>query len=205
MLIAVDGPAASGKGTIAKMISRKYGLTYLDTGRLYRAVAFKVVSLKSSVFSEEMAIEASKNIKPSDIESDRLETEEIGKYASIVSAIPQVRQNLLEFQRKIAASPNGAILDGRDIGTVICPQADFKFFITADAKVRAKRRYEQLKLKNPNITEEQVLNDILARDERDKSRKIAPLTVAKDAHHIDTSTLSIDEVFEKICKAIKNP
>ncbi len=202
MLIAVDGPAASGKGTIAKMIARKYGLTYLDTGRLYRAVALSVVSHQSPTFSEDFAIEASKNIKPSDIESDKLETEEIGKYASIVSAIPQVRQNLLEFQRKIAASPNGAILDGRDIGTVICPDADFKFFITADAKVRAKRRYEQLKLKNPNITEEQVLNNILARDERDKNRKIAPLTVAEDAHYIDTSTLSIDEVFDKICGLI---
>ncbi len=214
MLIAIDGPAASGKGTVAKMVAKKYGLEYLDTGRLYRAVALKVVdSWKMEVGSNKIdtsnfelqtlnLVEASKNITAQDLKGDRLETEEVGKYASIVSAIPEVRQNLFEFQRKVAKLPNGAVLDGRDIATVICPEADFKFFITADAKIRAKRRYDQLKLKNKDLTEEQVLNDILARDERDKGRKIAPLTVAEGAHYIDTSGLSIEEVFEKVCRII---
>jgi cytidylate kinase len=220
MLIAIDGPAASGKGTIAKMIAAHFGLEYLDTGRLYRLVGFelmkkngtqelrnsgnfenrndpKLLSSQSPEFIA-LAINIAKNLDTSNINSEELETEEVGKAASIVSAIPEVRSALLDFQRRTAKHPKGAVLDGRDIGTVICPNANFKFFITANPEVRANRRYLQLKSKNKDVTEQQVLNDIISRDERDSNRSIAPLLPAIDAISIDTSNIGINDVFERV-------
>lgn len=210
MLIAIDGPAASGKGTIAKMIATHFGLEYLDTGRLYRLVGFELLqlpefriqssennkSLNSELYS--LATNIAKNLDTTNINSEQLETEEVGRAASIVSAIPEVRAALLDFQRRIAKHPKGAVLDGRDIGTVICPNANFKFFITAKPEVRANRRYLQLKAKNKNITEDQVLADIIARDQRDSNRQIAPLIPAIDAISIDTSDIGINDVFERV-------
>ncbi len=213
MLIAIDGPAGSGKGTIAKMLAKKFNLVYLDTGKLYRAVALQAL-LEAGYNSNsnqteidinkisKIAIYSSKNLDSNLLNNPNLDGEFIGKFASIVSAIPEVRSNLIEFQRNIAKAPQGAVLDGRDIGTIICPNADYKFFITANLEARAKRRYEQLK-SNPQITYQKVYDDIFNRDERDKARIIAPLARADDAILIDTSELSIDDVFNKICHKIK--
>lgn len=204
MLIAIDGPAASGKGTIAKKIAKHYGLEYLDTGRLYRAVGYTFLKQEGSDMAElsnEQIKEKATNIAAKlDLKTlglEEIETEEVGKYASIVSAIPEVRDILKDIQIDVAKSPVGAVLDGRDIGTVICPDADFKFFITANPQIRAKRRFLQLQSKKKDVSETAVLEDIRARDERDSGRKVAPLAPASDAIFIDTSELSIDDVFNK--------
>jgi CMP/dCMP kinase len=223
MLIAIDGPAASGKGTVAKQIAAHYGLEYLDTGRLYRLVGWEllkqnktVIPAKAGIQSQNkqnsegldssfrwndnsvLATKIAKSLDLSKIGSEEIEAEEVGMAASIVSAIPEVRAALLEFQRTIAKSPKGAVLDGRDIGTIICPNADFKFFITAEPKARAKRRYLQLKGKGKKVKEQEILNDIIARDKRDSNRDVAPLVPAIDAIYIDTTNLGVEEVFEKV-------
>lgn len=209
MLIAIDGPAASGKGTVGKMVAQHFHLEYLDTGRLYRLVGYILLNQfpdieASKLDNTEAAIKIAENLDTSDINNEKLESELVGMMASKVSAIPEVRSALMDFQRRVAASPKGAVLDGRDIGTVICPNADFKFFITAEADTRAKRRYNQLKLRKKNIKEAQVLEDILSRDRRDKGRTIAPLVPAIDAIYIDTTNLSIEAVFEKVKEVIKS-
>ncbi|MDX1950353.1 MAG: (d)CMP kinase [Rickettsiales bacterium] len=214
MIIAIDGPAGSGKGTIARMLAEKFNLEYLDTGKLYRAVALQsLISLGYSEIDNSLqvspeilkdeAVKISKNLDSSFIKSPIIETEIVGNFASIVSENLEVRRNLIDFQRRIANSPKGAVLDGRDIGTIICPNADYKFFITASLETRAKRRFEQLK-SNPNITYNQVYDDIKRRDERDKARVSAPLKQAKDAETIDTSELSIQDVFNKISNQISS-
>lgn len=206
MLIAIDGPAASGKGTIAKMVANQYNLKYLDTGRLYRGVGYLASQILSGDNGSELTedefstkvTEIARNLDLSILESEEIETEEIGKYASIVSSIPSVREALLQTQLDVAKSAGGAILDGRDIGTVICPDADFKFFITANPKIRAERRFLQLQVKKKDVTKASVLDDIIARDKRDSGRTVAPLAPATDAIFIDTSDLSIEDVFRKV-------
>lgn len=196
IVIAVDGDAGSGKGTLSRRLSSHFGYEYLDTGKIYRAVAHKYISQNAT--TEEEAIEIAKNIRIEDTQIAGLATEEVGKVASQISAIGELREALIDFQRKIANSPNGAVLDGRDIGTVICPNADYKFYITADLEVRANRRYRELSAAGKDVTEAGVLADMKARDERDKSRVNAPLVIADDAVYIDTTKLSIDDVFNEI-------
>lgn len=210
LVIAVDGPAASGKGTLAKKIAEYFDLAHLDTGKLYRFVGYKL--LEQGINPEnikegknlEFATKAARNIKLQDLTSTNLSSEDIGKAASIVSAIPEIRKALLDFQRKIAKSSKGAVLDGRDIGTVICPDADYKFFITANIEARAKRRYKELQNKGSAVIYTSVLKDLEERDERDLRRKISPLVPAEGAIYIDTTNLDVDTVFEKVISLI-NP
>ncbi|MCL6729951.1 (d)CMP kinase [Sphingomonas hankyongi] len=208
MVIAVDGPAASGKGTIARALARHFGLPHMDTGLLYRAVALNLWRWGGDPASEFEALRATHelNLDPSDQE---LRSEPVSKIASAVSAYPSVRAALLERQQDFAGQPGGAVLDGRDIGTVIAPDAEVKLFVTASAEVRAVRRQKELDGRGMHVRFEDVLADIHARDERDSSRDAAPLREAADALHLDTSELDVDEaisaairlVEEKLAKA----
>src|SRR5690349_24580371 len=165
MIIAIDGPAASGKGTLGKRLAAHYGLRHLDTGLIYRAVAQAVLAQGKSPQDKTAAIAAAKSLDPSAFVETALKSQAVGDAASIVSAIPEVRAALLAFQRDFAAQPPGAVLDGRDIGTVICPQADVKIFVTASPAVRAKRRFLEMQASNKDISEQDMLADILKRDE----------------------------------------
>ncbi len=192
MIIAIDGPAASGKGTLGKRLAVHYGLRHLDTGLIYRAVAKAVLDAGRNPADVAAAASAANALDPSRFDETALKAHSISEAASIVSAIPEVRNALLSFQRDFAARPPGAVLDGRDIGTVICPHADVKIFVTASPEVRARRRAAEYKTQGRNIDETAVFADIRKRDERDKSRAAAPLRQAKDAHLLDTTHLDID-------------
>ena len=192
MIIAIDGPAASGKGTLGKRLAAHYGLAHLDTGLIYRAVAKALIDAGQSPSDVKAAAAAAKALDPSHFDEVALKAHSISEAASIVSAIPEVREALLAFQREFAARPPGAVLDGRDIGTVICPKADVKIYVTATADVRARRRVAEYKAQGRNIDEAAVLADIRTRDERDQNRAIAPLKRASDAHLLDTTHLDID-------------
>jgi len=192
MIIAIDGPAASGKGTLGKRLAAHYGLRHLDTGLIYRAVAKAVMDAGQNPNDVVAAAAAAKVLDPSRFNETVLKTHSIGETASIVSAIPEVRAALLLFQRAFAAQPPGAVLDGRDIGTVICPNADVKIFVTATPEVRASRRAAEYRTQGRNIAETDVLADIIQRDKRDQSRAAAPLKQAPDAHLLDTTHLDID-------------
>jgi cytidylate kinase len=192
MIIAIDGPAASGKGTLGKRLAAHYGLRHLDTGLIYRAVAKAVLDAGRSPADVAAAASAANALDPSRFDEAALKAHSISEAASIVSAIPEVRNALLSFQRGFAARPPGAVLDGRDIGTVICPSADVKIFVTATPEVRARRRAAEYTAQGRNIDENAVLADIRKRDERDKSRAAAPLKQAPDAHLLDTTHLDID-------------
>jgi 3-phosphoshikimate 1-carboxyvinyltransferase len=200
--IAIDGPAASGKGTLARRLADTLKFTYLDTGSLYRAVGLKLVYNEQDPHNEKEAVAAAKTIELQDLSNPRLRQEHIGQAASIVSAIPAVRQTLLDFQRKTAADPRGAVLDGRDIGTVVCPDADLKLFITADLETRAKRRHRELQGEGIEVVYSSVLEDLIERDERDMARDAAPLKPAPDALTIDTSDLEADAVFVKVMEKL---
>jgi len=191
MIIAVDGPAASGKGTIARALARHYGLPHLDTGLLYRAVAATVRAMHLDPTREADAVAAC-SFDDSLLADPALRDDETGKLASVVSAHPLVRAALLQRQKRFANQPGGAILDGRDIGTVIAPDADAKLFVKASPQVRARRRHNELAANGSTATFEQVLADIRARDERDSGRTTAPLTQAADAAALDTSSLTIE-------------
>jgi cytidylate kinase len=195
MIIAVDGPAASGKGTLSKKLAAHYGFRHLDTGLLYRAVAKALLDAGHAPGDEDHAIAAAKAIDPSRFDENALKRYEVGEAASVVSAIPGVRAALFNFQQEFAAAPPGAVLDGRDIGTVICPNAEAKLFVTASPEVRAGRRASELRGRGEKADETAILADILARDERDRSRATAPLIQAKDAHLLDTSNLGIEAAF----------
>jgi len=186
-IIAVDGPAASGKGTVAGRLAAIYNLPYLDTGLLYRAVGVQA----GDASSREAAIAAAQALDPSSLEDSRLRTREAGEAASRVAAIPEVRAALLDFQRAFAAQARGAVLDGRDIGTVIAPHAPAKLFVTAAPQIRAERRWKQLIAQGEAVTLDDVLADIRRRDERDSGRADAPLLQAADAVLLDTSKLDI--------------
>jgi CMP/dCMP kinase len=192
MIIAIDGPAASGKGTLGKKLAAHFGLRHLDTGLIYRAVAKAVIDAGKQPDDAAAAVAAAKALDPASFDEAALKIPAIGEAASVVSAIPEVRAALLAFQRDFAAKPPGAVLDGRDIGTVICPDADVKIFVTATPETRARRRAAEYRAAGRNITDEAVLADIRSRDERDSNRSVAPLKQAPDAHLLDTTHLDID-------------
>jgi cytidylate kinase len=191
MIIAIDGPAASGKGTIAKRVAAHYGLRHLDTGLLYRAVAKAMLDAGHALDDALQAERAAKALDPAHFDETALKGHAVGDAASVVSAIPAVRTALLEFQRDFAGKPPGAVLDGRDIGTVICPGAPVKLFVTATPEERARRRAAELRGRGEPVSEAAVLADILRRDERDRSRAVAPLKPAADARLLDTTHLDI--------------
>jgi CMP/dCMP kinase len=192
MIIAIDGPAASGKGTLGKRLAAHYGLRHLDTGLIYRAVAKAVLDKGQRPNDAAAASAAAKSLDPSHFDEVALKAHSISEAASVVSAISAVREALLAFQRDFAARPPGAVLDGRDIGTVICPNADVKIYVTATPEVRARRRADEYNAQGRAIGEAEVLADILNRDKRDQNRAIAPLKQAQDAHLLDTTHLDID-------------
>ena len=195
MIIALDGPAASGKGTLGKRLAAHYGFPHLDSGLLYRAVARAVLDSGKRLEDRAAAIAAAQAYLPSQYSENVLKADDIGRAASIVAAIPEVRVALMTFQRAFAKSKPGAVIDGRDIGTVIVPQADVKIFVTAGAEERARRRVLELKGRGEAADQAAVLADIIKRDERDMSRAIAPLKPAADAHLLDTTHLDIDAAF----------
>ncbi len=195
MIIAIDGPAASGKGTVSKKLAAHYNLRHLDTGLLYRAVAKALLDAGHAPGDEARAIAVAKAVNPAHFDESALKRYEVGEAASVVSAIPGVRAALFNFQQEFAAAPPGAVLDGRDIGTVICPNANVKLFVTAAPEVRAGRRANELRGRGEKADEKAILADILARDERDRSRSTAPLLQASDAHLLDTSALDIEAAF----------
>lgn len=192
-VIAVDGPAASGKGTVASGLARAYALPYLDTGLLYRAVGVGVLAAGASPDDADAAARIAEALKPEGLDAPELRTAAAGEAASRVAAHPGVRAALVAFQRAFADQPGGAVLDGRDIGTVIAPNAPCKLFVTAAPEVRAERRWKQLSSADPSITLAEVLADIRRRDERDSGRAAAPLVMADDAVLLDTSNLNISE------------
>ena len=191
MIIAIDGPAASGKGTLGKRLAAHYGLRHLDTGLIYRAVAKALIDAGRDPKDAKAAAAAAQALDPATFDEAALKTPAIGEAASLVSAIPKVRAALLAFQRDFAAKPPGAVLDGRDIGTVITPNADCKIFVTATPQVRAARRAAEYRSQGRDIDEATVLADILQRDERDRNRAAAPLRQAADAHLLDTTNMDI--------------
>jgi cytidylate kinase len=195
MIIAIDGPAASGTGTIARQIAAVYGLHHLDTGLLYRAVAKAMLDGGYPPDDAERATEAAVQLDPTKFEDNALKLAAITEAASVVAAIPQVRQALINYQRGFATKPPGAVLDGRDIGTVIAPGADVKLFVVASPEVRASRRMLELRARGEPANEQEVLADLLRRDERDSRRTAAPLMQAPDAHLLDTTHLGIDAAF----------
>ena len=192
MLIAIDGPAASGKGTLGKFIAAHYGLSHLDTGRLYRAVARDVLAGGASPADMGAARSAAEALDFANLDDPKLMDGRLGEAASLVAGLPEVRAVLVTYQRTFARREPGAVLDGRDIGTVICPDADVKLFVTASASVRAGRRYRELLDAGLDITEAEVLDDIRRRDRRDENRAVSPLRQAQDAYLLDTTNLDID-------------
>ena len=194
MIIAIDGPAASGKGTLGKRLAAHYRLRHLDTGLIYRAVAKALLEGGHALDDREWAVTAARALDPAGFD-DGLKAHTVGEAASQVSVIPEVRTALLAFQREFGRTPPGAVLDGRDIGTVIFPDADVKIFVSATPEVRARRRAIELAAAGNQIDEAAILADILRRDERDTSRATAPLKPAPDAHLLDTTHLDIDAAF----------
>ncbi len=202
MIIAVDGPAASGKGTIARALARQYNLPHLDTGLLYRAVGATVLREGLDPANEADAVAAC-GFDDSLLADPFLRTDEVGQVASIVSAHPLVRAALLARQKRFAQQPGGALLDGRDIGTVIAPDAEVKLFVKATPMIRAQRRHLELRKNGINVSLDKVLADIRARDERDSQRSEAPLVQAADAVTLDTSFLSIDAAVQRAIEIVE--
>ncbi|MDO9412106.1 MAG: (d)CMP kinase [Pseudolabrys sp.] len=193
MIIAIDGPAASGKGTVSKRLAAHYGLRHLDTGLLYRAVAKTVLDSGKKPDDTEAAIAAATALDPANFDEAALKSAVVGEAASYVSAIPEVRAALVAYQRDFAATAPGAVLDGRDIGTVICPDADVKIFVTAAPEVRAHRRAKEYAAAGKDGDEATVLADIRKRDERDSNRSASPLKQADDAVLLDTTNLNVEQ------------
>ena len=198
MIVALDGPAAAGKGTLAKRIAAHFAVPHLDTGALYRAVASKVLR------TGEAPEAAAAGFRLADMDVPDLRSGAVGAHASKVAVIPAVRASLLEFQRNFARQPGGAVLDGRDIGTVVCPWPEtVKIFVTASPEIRARRRYLELFAQGSTRTEVEVLADIQARDQRDMSRPVAPLAQAADAHLLDTSNLDIEAAVARALEIVR--
>lgn len=206
IVIAVDGPAASGKGTVSRRVAHFYDLEYLDTGRLYRGVGWLMLARGLDPRDPTEAEETARDFTLSKIDSADIRTPEVGRAASHVAVVPGVRAALLDFQRDFAFNPPkgraGSVLDGRDIGTVICPDATVKLFIDASAEERAKRRWKELNARDATISYDSVLDDIRRRDRRDASREAAPMKAAQDAHLIDTTSLDIDGAFAAVRRVI---
>ena len=195
MIVAVDGPAAAGKGTLARRIAQHYRLDHLDTGRLYRATAFEALEAGGDPADAVVAEAAAKRVRPDRLGDPRLNEERVAKASSVVAAVPAVRAALLAFQRDFARRPRGAVLDGRDIGTVVCPDADAKIFVTASVDARASRRFKELRAAGVEAIYERVLQDMKDRDARDSGRQAAPLRPADDAFVLDTTALSANAAF----------
>jgi cytidylate kinase len=195
MIIALDGPSAAGKGTLARRLAAHYGLAHLDTGSLYRAVGGRVLRAGGDPAEAAQAVAAAAALTEADRMASDLRTEAVGQAASKVAAIPEVRVKLLDYQRNFARHPSGAILDGRDIGTVICPDADVKLFLTASLEARADRRFRELQAAGAAPIRHAVLEEMTLRDRRDSERQAAPLKPARDAFVLDTSALDADAVF----------
>lgn len=212
IIIAIDGPSASGKGTLARKLAAHLGFAYLDTGALYRCVGKAVLDAGLDPADEKSTVNTARTLaqrlKPADFTDPQLRSDQVGQAASMVAKYPAVRQALYDFQKNFAHAPltdhpvGGAVLDGRDIGTVICPDADVKLFVTASTAIRARRRYEELKAKGHATDLDTVLADMIARDERDSARAAAPLKPAEDAATIDTSHLDADEVMARALAVI---
>ena len=203
MIIAVDGPSAAGKGTLARGISAHYGFHFLDTGALYRMVGLQMLRTQTNFSDVAEATEFARSLNVADFQDSELRDEVVGSAASKVAAIPEVRLALLKFQRDFAMRKPGAVLDGRDIGTVICPDADVKFFITASVEARSLRRFKELQGLGLPANIEAVTADIKARDTRDATRSTAPTAAAADAIVVDTSELGVDEALEVVLAAIE--
>ena len=203
MKIVLLGPPGAGKGTIAKAVAARFGFAHLDTGLLYRAVGRRALEQGRGVLDPGVAALVAGELSPADLEAGGLRGASMARAASKVAAIPQVRQALLDFQRRFAASDGGAVLDGRDIGTVICPDADVKLFVVADNETRARRRHKELVGRGEDVTLEQVLDDLRIRDARDAGRNDAPMRRAEDAHLLDTTELAIDAAVDKAAQLVE--
>ncbi len=208
MIVAIDGPAAAGKGTLARKLAAELGFAHLDTGALYRAVALRVLRAGHDPHDPAKAYDAAMTITPDDLGDPELREEATGRVASIVSAHPQVRQALLDFQRNFAAHPPkgaaGAVVEGRDIGTVVCPDAEVKIFIDAALETRAKRRFEELRGGGKATDLEAVREEMASRDARDRNRADSPLRPAPDAHLLDTTDLDIDGAFAAALELVRD-
>ena len=206
MIVAVDGPVAAGKGTLARRLAQHFGLAYLETGALYRAVGLSVLRAGGDPADETAALAAVDRLRPEDLNDPALREERTGEAASVVAAMPAVRAALLDYQRAFAANPpdgqSGAVLDGRDIGTVVCPAAEVKLFVTASAEERARRRYEELVARGELVGYDAVLADLRRRDARDAERAVAPLKPADDAYLLDTTDLDIEAAFVAACAIV---
>lgn len=206
MIIAIDGPAAAGKGTLGRRLAEHFGLAYLDTGLIYRAIASKMSQRDLDPADPEAAAAVARTLSAEDLEDPALRGDEAAQAASQVAAIPDVRAAVLDFQRDFAAHPpggaRGAVLDGRDIGTVVCPDADHKLFVTADLEARATRRFQELRERGVESIYARVLEDMAERDARDSQREVAPLVPAIDAFMLDTTELEADAAFAAALKFI---
>ncbi len=201
--IAIDGPAASGKGTLARMIAQHFGFVVLDTGLLYRAVARDVLIGGDRLEDEDAAVRAAQSLDVGSLEDEGLKAPRVGEAASLVAQYPGVRRALLDFQRAFAERKPGAVIDGRDIGTVVCPDADVKLFVTADLEVRARRRHGELEARGEVVAFAAVVEMIRHRDARDSGRTDAPLKQADDAILLDTTDLDINSAFQAAVELIK--
>jgi cytidylate kinase len=204
MIIAIDGPAASGKGTLARRLAEHYGLPHLDTGLLYRATAASLLDADRDLRDVDAAIAAARGLSLTEFDEARLRGREMGEAASIVAALPQVRAALIEAQRNFAARPDGAVLDGRDIGTVVCPQADVKIFVTASPAARAQRRALELAQRGESADYGAILADIARRDARDSGRADAPLRAAADSALLDTTGMSVEAAFAQALRIVES-
>lgn len=202
-VIAIDGPAASGKGTLARRLAQRYGLPHLDTGLTYRAVAKRLLDQGQPLDDEAAAVEAAGAIDLSTLDRDGLAAHRIGAAASKVAVMPKLRTVLVALQRDFANSGNGAVLDGRDIGTVVCPDADVKLYVTANPEERARRRWNEIRLKGGEAEFDAILADIKVRDERDMARADSPLKPAADAHLLDTSEMDIETAFQRAATLVE--
>ncbi len=203
MLIAIDGPAASGKGTLARRLARHFNVPHLDTGLLYRATAAGLIDKGCRLDDVEKAVGVARGLALVDFDEARLRGREMGEAASVVAAIPAVREALIDAQRRFAGRPEGAVLDGRDIGTVICPQARVKIFVTAAPETRAQRRALELAGRGEKVDFADVLEDIRKRDARDSGRSTAPLRAAEDAAMLDTTLLDVEGAFAAALKIVQ--
>ena len=202
-VVAIDGPAAAGKGTIARAVAERFGFAHLDTGLLYRAVGTKALEQGNGVLDAGVAALVAAELTPADLEADGLRDAIAARAASKAAAVPEVRKALLDFQHRFAALEGGAVLDGRDIGTVICPDADVKLFVIASDQTRARRRHRELLQRGEDTTVEQVMADLRSRDARDAGRADAPTRQAEDAHLLDTTELAIDAAVDKAAQIIE--
>jgi cytidylate kinase len=202
-VVAIDGPAAAGKGSIARAVAARFGFAHLDTGLLYRAVGRRALEQGRGVLDEGVAALIAGELTRDDLAAEDLRGDLIARAASKVAAIPEVRRALLDFQRRFAAREGGAVLDGRDIGTVICPDAEVKLFVTASDETRARRRHSELLGRGEDTTVDQVLADLRSRDARDAGRADAPTRRAEDAHLLDTTELAIDAAVDKAAQLIE--